>query len=397
MELWERLQALATIGAQTGAAGLWRAPFTPAESEAVARVRAWMEADGLQTRRDAAGNLFGRRGGAGPAILLGSHLDTVRGGGAYDGALGVLGALEAIRGLPPLPCAVEVVAFTGEEGNRYGALFGSRAFAGELPSSELDGVDADGIPLREAMAAVGLDPGGIAACATQPGQYSCYLELHIEQGPVLERAGLRVGIVDHIVGLRYANVRLTGRADHAGTTPMDQRADALRAAAQALTGAAAAAERLGPPAVLTCGVLAVHPGSPNVVPGTVELTLDMRDADGGRLARLVEGAQAAFADSASQRAVELHWELGAGLPPTPMDPGLRATLTESAAALGLPAMAMVSGAGHDAMVVAHRMPAAMVFVPCRGGRSHAPEEYASPEACRDGAAMLREAVRRCAS
>jgi hydantoinase/carbamoylase family amidase len=290
-----------------------------------------------------------------------------------------------------------VVAFTNEEGNRYPGLFGSRALAGELAPHELELRDADGIPLRDAMRVAGLDPDGLPACAAPPGRYAAYLELHIEQGPVLERAGLPIGIVEHIVGLRQAGVTLRGRADHAGTTPMDARADPLRAAATALTEAARAAERLGPPAVLTCGRLAVRPGSPNVVPGAVELTLDMRDADPGRLERLAAEAREAFAAAAARHGVALDWDARLGFPPTPMDPALCALLEEAAAGLGLPSRRMVSGAGHDAMVVAHLVPAAMVFVPCRDGRSHAPEEYASPEACSHGAAVLREAVRRCAS
>lgn len=400
MSLWERLQALARIGAAPDGQGLVRWPFTPAEAEAVAQVRAWMEADGLRTRRDGAGNLFGRREGTDPAaaaVLVGSHLDTVRGGGSYDGALGVLGAMEAVAGLPALRRPVEVVAFTNEEGNRYPALLGSRALTGALLPDELDRRDPDGMPLREAMAAAGLDPAALAGCAAQPGRYAAYLELHIEQGPVLEASGTPAGIVERIAGLRMGTATLLGRADHAGTTPMDSRADALRAAAGALSAAYAAADGLGRPAVLTCGRLTLRPGSPNVVPAAVELTLDMRDAEVGRLDRLAEAAHAAFAAAAEAHGVKLRWEMRPGTPPTPMDPGLCDILEAAARDLGLPCLRMTSGAGHDAMAVARIMPAAMVFVPCRGGRSHTPDEYASPEACANGAALLREAVRRCAS
>jgi allantoate deiminase len=401
LTLWDRLQTLGRIGALPGeGGGLWRAPFTPAEGQAVTQVRAWMEAGGLLTRRDPAGNLFGRRPGGdplAPAVLVGSHLDTVRGGGAYDGALGVLAAMEAIRGLPELRAPVEVVAFTNEEGNRYPGLFGSRAFAGEVPAAELDVRDADGVALRDAMTGAGLDPAALPECVPPAGRYAAFLELHIEQGPVLERAALPVGIVTDIVGLRQASVHLRGRPDHAGTTPMAERADALRAAAIALADAGAAAERLGPPAVLTCGRIAVSPGSPNVVPGEVTLTLDMRDADSARLGLLAGSAREAFATAAERCGVALEWEARVGLPPTPMAAHLCGILEDAAAALGLASRRMVSGAGHDAMVVARVMPAAMVFVPCRGGRSHAPEEYASPEACANGAAVLREAILRCAS
>lgn len=398
-DLQERLARLGEIGRQPEG-GIHRLPFSAAESEAVALVRNWMEADGLAVRRDAAGNLFGRREGAearAAAVLAGSHLDSVRGGGAYDGALGVLGALDAVRRLGPTRRPIEVAAFTNEEGNRFPGLFGSRAFAGVIDPAELGTVDQDGIRLDAAMVAAGLDPLGLSGCAADPARYAGFFELHIEQGRVLESAALQIGVVRSIVGLQQAAVGLTGRADHAGTTPMADRADAVRAAAAALATASEAADRLGPPAVLTCGRLTVRPGAPNVVAARVDLTLDMRDADAERLRRLADGARAAFTRACAQYAVTLRWEPRELAPPTAMDPGLAGLVAAAAARLGLSAREMSSGAGHDAMAVARVMPAAMIFVPCRGGRSHCPEEYASPEDCQNGADVLREAIARAAA
>jgi hydantoinase/carbamoylase family amidase len=215
--------------------------------------------------------------------------------------------------------------------------------------------------------------------------------------PDWTRSGLPLGIVHHVVGLVQAAVRLEGRADHAGTTPMPARRDALRAAAVALERASAAAEAMGPPAVLTCGRLSVAPGVPNVVVGAAELTVDVRHTDAERLRTLLAAAREAFAGAAAAAGVRLNWQERHAVPPTPLDARLCALLAEAASALGVPYLDMASGAGHDAQVLARHLPAAMLFIPCRDGRSHCPEEYASPEDCARGAAVLREAIRRCAS
>lgn len=392
--LYERIEELAGVGRVPGV-GLWRRPLTPAEAEAVRRVSAWMVAAGLEVRRDDAGNLFGRVGPAGPRVLVGSHLDSVKNGGAYDGVLGVLGplaALDALRRQHGEPRrAVEIVAWTGEEGDRYPGFVGSRAFCGLLGAEDLDRRDEDGVPLRDALAAAGFDP---AALPTEPPRdVTAYLELHIEQGRVLESRRRSVGVVEAIVGLRQFTLTVSGRADHAGTTPMDLRHDALRTAAEIVLAASRRVERAGAPAVLTCGRIEARPGAVNVVAAEARLTLDLRDADGPRLGSLAAEIESEARGLAARAGCALAWSTYHDTPPVRCDASLVELIERQGTALGMEPLRMVSGAGHDAQILAGIAPAAMLFVPSQDGRSHCPEEYTSPAMAGPGLAVLAASLR----
>lgn len=399
--LMEKIEALAPIGRLPGI-GLWRRSFTADEATCMDLVAGWMKEAGLSARRDAAGNLIGRLDGTSghlPVIAAGSHLDSVRNGGNFDGPLGTIAALVAVENLnrtlgrPRHP--VEVVAFTGEEGSRFpGGFIGSRGLTGELTPAELAKTDADGISMAQAMRDAGFDPARLPSA--RRSDWGGFLELHIEQGRVLESRGASIGLVYAIVGMQQVQVTVRGRADHAGTTPMDLRHDAMRAAAEMILSATEIVEAEGPPAVITTGRLEVEPSATNVVAEEVRFTFDFRDADPARRLRLAAEIRARCAGVAARRRVTMDWEIFHDVEPTPCDERLVELLAASAEELRLPTHRMVSGAGHDAMVVARICPAAMVFVPSRGGRSHTPDEYTTPEQCAQGAAVLAGALRRLA-
>lgn len=399
--LTERLEALSPIGRVPGV-GLWRRPFTEAEAECMAVVSGWLEAAGLSARRDAAGNLIGRLEGTDPTrpvIATGSHLDSVKNGGNYDGPLGTLAAAVAVEylyrtyGRPKHP--VEVVGFTGEEGSRFsGGFIGSLGVVGQLDAHELATVDEDGISLAEAMRLAGFDPARVPEASRR--DWGAWLELHIEQGRVLESEGVEIGLVEAIVGMLQVRLTLSGRADHAGATPMHLRQDAMRAAAEMILAATHLVEEAGPPAVVTTGQINLLPGATNIVAREVEFTFDLRDADPARRRELARAIRSACEAIAMERHVGLTWEVLHDVEPTPSDQGLLAVLADAANELRLSSRRMVSGAGHDAMLVAQICPMAMLFVPSKDGRSHTPEEYTSPEQCANGAAVLAGALKRLA-
>ncbi|MGP8244268.1 MAG: Zn-dependent hydrolase [Bryobacteraceae bacterium] len=325
------------------------------------RVRAWMEEAGLETRVDAAGNLCGRRGG-GPRLMIGSHLDTVPHAGAYDGILGVvLGIALAGR---CRNCALEIAAFSEEEGARFGVPFiGSRAVAGD-PVMEED--------VLAAIRDFGLDPACLPR-AEIDGGVGGYFEIHIEQGPVLEAHGIPLGVVDAIVGQRRLEVTFRGKANHAGATPMDLRRDALAGAAEWI-GLVEREARGVPGLVATVGWLEVAPGASNVIPGTVRATLDARHAH----EEILNSAQAEVVGAAERiagaRGLSVEAVVRSEQPATAMDADLVATLERSVAAAGYPVHRITSGAGHDAMILARRVPAVMLFLRSPGGISHHPDE-----------------------
>jgi allantoate deiminase len=376
----ERCDLLARCSEEPGR--LTRRFATPALDEARALVDGWMREAGLDTRRDPLGNLFGRRPGRGePALMLGSHIDTVRDAGRYDGALGVLVALACAERLRAreLPLALEVAAFADEEGVRYGTGYlGSAVPAGRFEAGWLERVDRDGIALAEAVRGWGGDPASIAAARRRPGELLGYAEVHIEQGPVLDDRGLPVAVVIGIAGQTRARVAFTGRAGHAGTIPMDGRRDALAAAAEWI-GAVEAEARGREGLVATVGEIAAEPGAPNVIPGRVTASLDVRHAvDAAR-----EEAGAALREHAARvgaaRGVEAAWEEVQSTPAVPCSPELTEKLASAAAEAGHPAPRLASGAGHDAAMMAAVAPVAMLFVRCAGGVSHHPDESVRAE------------------
>ncbi|CAA9535080.1 MAG: Allantoinase [uncultured Thermomicrobiales bacterium] len=386
-----RCEALAALSDEPGR--LSRPYGGPALRAARDMVAAWMGAAGMATRRDTVGNLIGRvdagdpAGAAAPTLLLGSHLDTVRDAGRFDGALGVLLAIAAVERLRldvRRPFAVEVVAFADEEGLRFrSAYLGSRALAGTIDAAMLALEDASGRSVAEAIRDYGGDPSpaGLATARREPAGIIGYVEVHLEQGPVLERLGAPVGVVSAIAGQSRIAVRFAGEAGHAGTVPMGSRRDALCAAAEfVLAVETAAADGADRGLVATVGQLAVAPGASNVVPGSVALTLDARAPDDRGRETLVATLREAARAIGDRRAVAVAWEVVQRAPAVACDPGLTDRLAAAVTSLGLPAHRLPSGAGHDAVALAGICPVAMLFVRCAGGVSHHPAEHvATPD------------------
>jgi allantoate deiminase len=344
----------------------------------------WMRAAGLRVRVDAVGNLIGRRPATHPDSLVfavGSHIDTVPDAGKYDGILGVLLAIAAAQALPDRRrhIALDVIAFSEEEGVRFGTPYlGSRAVCGRFDPALLERTDADGVALAQAVRDYGLDPAAIPVAAYPAGQVAGYLEAHIEQGPVLESLDLSLGVVEAIVGQSRYWLTVTGRAGHAGTQPMEHRRDALAAAA-AFVGAVERTARATPGLRATVGSLTVAPGAVNVVPGEVRLSLDVRHAeDGVRTAAVADLLGQARAITAGRR-VGLVVEPVTDQVAVPCDGELTGRLAAAVEAAGHPLHRLVSGAGHDAVVMASLCPVAMLFLRSPGGVSHHPDERVRPE------------------
>ncbi|QYC41591.1 N-carbamoyl-L-amino acid hydrolase [Nonomuraea coxensis DSM 45129] len=397
--LLTHLTRLAAIGA-TPEGGVTRLAFSPEDVAGRAYVAGLMREAGLAVRVDAAGNLIGARPGTAPGtgtLVLGSHLDTVVNGGALDGAYGVLAAVEVARTLAGHDLAhdLAVVAFCDEEGG-HGTMgmLGAHGFAGALPPGIAKTQDERGVPIRDLLAAVGGDAARLAGAAWPPGEIAAYLELHIEQGDVLERRGVPIGVVDSIAGRVNVAVTVEGAAGHAGTTPMDHRADALAAAARVVLAvrAIAAEERVVLRA--TTGTCAVEPGMWNVIPGRVRLGVEFRDVTAGRLDGALARLSAVAAEIAAACGVSIAVEPGARTTPVDCDPRLRDLVAEAAGARGLDWHRLPSGAGHDAQIVARVAPIGMIFVPSRGGISHAPGEHTAPHHLVWGADVLLGAVLR---
>jgi allantoate deiminase len=373
----ERCDALAAFSEEEGR--LTRRFATPALRAAGEAVADWMREAGMSVRRDAIGNVVGRLEGDGPrTLVMGSHVDSVRDAGRYDGPLGILIAIagaERLRGR--LPYALEVYAFADEEGVRYGtAYLGSGAVAGRFDAAVLQRRDADGITMADAIVAFGGDPGALAAARRDPVDLLGYVEVHIEQGPVLEAHDAAVGIVDAINGQTRAEVTFAGAAGHAGTVPMDLRRDALAAAAEwilAVEALARGAEAL----VATVGEARVEPGAGNVIPGRVALTLDVRHADDA----VREAARDSLRDRAhaiaAARRLDVAWEVVQETAAVACSPRLADALAAAVRACGHRELRLTSGAGHDAAVMTALAPVAMLFVRCAGGISHNPAESVS--------------------
>ena len=369
----ERCDVLARCSEEPGR--LTRRFATRALAEARDLVAGWMREAGLEPRTDAVGNLIGRRDGPGPTLLLGSHLDSVRDAGRYDGPLGVLLALAAAQRVRerPLPFALEVVAFADEEGVRYGTAFlGSALLAGRFEAGWLERGDADGVAMADAIRGWGGDPAALGGPARD--DLLGYLEVHIEQGPVLDDAELPVGVVEAIAGQTRASVTFAGAAAHAGTTPMTARRDALAAAAEWI-GAVEAVGRGTAGLVATVGELDVDPGAANVVPGRVVASLDVRHADDGARNAAVRALRERADAIGAARDVEVGWEDVQATPAVRCDPSLTDHLAGIAAAVtGARAPRLASGAGHDAVMLSSVTPVAMLFVRCERGISHHPAE-----------------------
>lgn len=389
----ERLEALARHSEQ--ADGLTRVYLSPEQRAASALVLDWMRAAGMRARLDAVGNVVGRYEGERPGLpclMLGSHLDTVRNAGKYDGMLGVVSAIECVHALHAagkrLPFAVEVVAFADEEGVRFGVtLLGSRAIAGNFDPKALDAKDRAGATLAEAMRAYGLDPARVGDAARRKGELLAYAELHIEQGPVLEAEGLPAGVVTAINGFSRMMVTLSGTAGHAGTVPMAMRNDALAAAAECVL----AVERAGrseAELVATVGRIEALPGAINVIPGECRFSVDVRAPDDGQRARALARIEAEFGAICARRKVALAIERLQDFGVTACAPWLMEQFERAIAAEGLRVKRLPSGAGHDGMALCAIADIAMLFVRCEKGISHNPAEAITAADAETGARVL---------
>jgi hydantoinase/carbamoylase family amidase len=388
------LEAAARFGGE--GTGVTRLAWTPELRQVMDWLTEQLSGLGLEVEIDPAGNLIGKwQAGTGKPIAVGSHLDTVPTGGRYDGALGVLSGLQAIRLLkergvePSRP--IWLISFMDEEGARFGAaLFGSRAFVGKDLADLADRRDSDGVSLPEAMSGFGLDFTAVPD-ARRVGELAGYLELHIEQGPVLETEGLQIGIVTGIVGLIGFRARFTGEANHAGTTPMRLRRDALCGAAAAVL-ALRDAGRKRDDITTNVGIISAEPGGFNVVPGAAEFTIDVRSATDEGYAMLEPMVRDTLARIAADEGLEVEITESYRLEPLPMTPEMVDALEQAAVAEGASNMRLPSGAGHDAMEVGRHVPVGMLFVPSRKGISHSPDEYTEPAHCELGARVLARAL-----
>lgn len=373
--------------------GITRLSFTTEYRGALSYLANEFEAIGFGVAYDPVGNFIASNVSSGErCVALGSHVDSVPHGGRFDGTAGVLCALEVARNIPTVP--LKVFSFVEEEGARFGSgLLGSRCVA-ELVSAEELGeyCDEEGVSFHEAAREAGFSPDEASECIMSLEGVECYLEVHIEQGRVLEDAGQELGVVEAIAGAIHASVEVRGRADHAGATPMDLRSDAGLTAAEIVVEVNAAARDEGGSVVGTVGRIELRPGALNIIPGRAIVGLDVRDVDEERRDRVVRRALAFARERGERRGQEVTYREYLRSPPTPMDPDVVAGLDRASRRTGLSSRVMVSGAGHDAMIMAGHVPSGMLFVPSRDGISHSPEEFTEPRHLAGAVAALLEFV-----
>jgi N-carbamoyl-L-amino-acid hydrolase len=382
--------------------GVYRLAFTDADWQARSYLIGLMREVGLAVREDAFGNVVGRWEGAEPslpAVIFGSHCDSVPNGGNYDGVLGILAAIETVRSLKEEGFhpehSLEVALFMCEESSRFGAAtLGSRAMLGELTVDDVRRLkDKEGVTLYDALKGRGLAPDALGKPLYE-GDVKAFFEVHIEQGKVLEHEKKSVGVVTGIAAPTRFRVKLTGNADHSGATPMSLRHDAACAAAEIVLAAErlAAAEK-EPPAVATVGVLQIAPGVMNVIPGSAELGVDIRSIDAGTKTRVAENLKAAVSEICGRRGVASEIVPISDERPVAIRPSVQDFLEGVCREDGCSYMRLPSGAGHDAMHWAERVSTGMLFIPCRDGVSHNPDEYAAPEDIANVARLLEKVVR----
>lgn len=375
-----RADELALISETPGV--LTRVYLSAEHLQANQRVAQWMALAGMKVWQDSVGNICGRYEGeqeGAAAILLGSHLDTVRNAGRYDGMLGVLTAIEVVQALHNqghrLTKAIEVVGFCDEEGTRFGiTLLGSRALTGSWPENWLEQVDSGGVSVAQAMVYAGLDPLKVHLAKRSLTDITAYLELHIEQGPCLEQADLALGVVEAINGARRLNCRFSGEAGHAGTVPMSHRRDALAAAAQWMIMIESSTRQQGGNLVATVGTLGCEPAAVNVIPGEVVLTLDIRGPQDLPLDILLNTLLEGAKDIAAERHVQFTAQEFYRIPATACSSELQQVLTQAVSETQGRSLLLPSGAGHDAIAINECWPVGMLFVRCKGGISHHPAE-----------------------
>ncbi len=390
------LQELGRIGDTPQ--GMQRLAFTPSDVAGREYAMTLMRRAGMEVRIDAGGNIVARKSGADPnlaAIAMGSHLDTVPNGGKYDGALGVMGAIEVVQALADANVAlrhpVEVLVFTNEEGTRFHRwLFGSRVMAGALEPGDLTAADDEGVLMSARLSDIQGNMSRVGQAARQVGELAAYLELHIEQGPTLHQTGTPIGVVTGITGRWVYEANITGTANHAGTTPMSVRHDALVSASRLVLEVQRMASDLEICRVGTAGTLQVYPNAVNVVPGQVKLGVEFRDLEMGSLAAAEAELRSVAAAISRTDGVQIDINRFESTQSCPIQPGMQELVAAASERAGLSHRRLPSGAGHDAQSMAGITEAAMVFVPSVEGISHAPGEYSTPEDCANGAQVLME-------
>jgi len=400
--LWRRQETLAAV--TDPAAPFTRRSFSALHAEGRDLLREWFVEAGLMVSLDTAANLIGRREGREAELrplMAGSHSDSVPNGGRFDGIAGVIAALEAAQSLADhghqLRHPLEIVDFLAEEPSEYGmSCVGSRIMGGRLGRGGLNLTNSAGETLADAIRRMGGDPDRLDEAVRRPGSIAAYMELHIEQGPILEGRGIGVGVVSEIVGIARYAVTVEGRADHAGNTPMDMRRDALTAAARLILKAEEEARALNRSTgffVGTVGQLAVEPNAANVVPGRVRLTVEFRSGSNAARDTFIASLQR-YADEVVATAADtrIAFERLSDADPAVCSDVVRDAIRDGCATAGISCIDMASGAGHDAMHVANAGPMGMIFIPCRGGRSHCPEEWVEPKDLAAGATVLLEAL-----
>jgi allantoate deiminase len=393
-EIVGRINRLAAISETPD--NLTRIFLTPEHRVAADLIMAWMVEAGMSAHLDAIGNVCGRYEGDRPGLpclMLGSHYDTVRDAGRWDGPLGLITAISCVADLNKrgkrFPFAIEVTGFADEEGVRFAStLLGSRAVAGTFNERVLASKDEAGTSMREALVQFGLDPDHIGAAARVRGELLAYVELHIEQGPVLEAKGLPVGVVSAIAGATRMAARVTGMAGHAGTVPMELRRDALAGAAELITKIEELCLTDGRGLVGTVGYIHATPGATNVIPGQVHFTIDLRAPTDVHRNRAVADIVRQIEAIAKRRKLELRLDVTHENRTVPCAPWLKAQVAEAVAAEGYPVFELPSGAGHDGMAMVDIADVAMVFVRCRGGISHHPDEHVELADADAGARVL---------
>jgi N-carbamoyl-L-amino-acid hydrolase len=400
--LRQHIEALSVFGRPAGgtfADGVSRVAYSDFDVAGRRYVVSLMEAAGLKPRIDAAGNIFATRTGADaslPPVLFGSHIDSVPNGGNFDGDLGSLSAIEVIQTLNEANIVtrrpLEVVVWANEEGVAFNnGLGGSRAAAGHFAASELDLV-WNGIKQNEAIRKIGGSPERIAEARRQPRSFHCYLELHIEQGGTLDKAGIPIGVVEGIVAIDRYEVEIHGFSNHAGTTPMPERRDALLAAAHLTIAVNDVVRREPGRQVGTVGQLSVTPNAPNVVPGLVRMTIELRDLSAEKIVRLADEIRTRAKGIAALTETEIQIRAAAHHDPALAAPEVQKSIEAACAKLGLKSQRLPSGAGHDAQMMAQLGPMGMIFIPSVGGISHSPKELSRWEDCARGADVLLETV-----
>ena len=399
--LKQDLEELGRIGRDEHG-GVSRPSFSPADFEARAWLKKKIEEAGLCYRQDGAGNQFGRVEGQGKTVMAGSHIDTVPNGGMFDGAVGVVAALEAVHRILedriPLARPLEVASFTDEEGNLIGDFLGSRAFMGLLDEGEIrNGRTSFGMPFRDVLKRTEFTAEGILAAHKQRPELEAYLELHIEQGPVLEEEGVPIGIVERIAGKHYRRCAFVGEPGHAGTTPLELRRDAFLGLADFALKATqhVATKHYG--SMLTIGKAVLHPGSFSVIPGRADFTLEFRSASPEALAAIEKEVFALAEDIASTRGLTFVSRLVDKTTPVTTPPRMLKLLEDECRALGYPSMRLTSGAGHDAQILAGACDVGLIFIPSPDGISHSPAERADWGDLEKGANLLLRTIIRLAT